>query len=213
MSTDQVVYTAVYGGYDKMRTQPVNRSWIDEEINPLPWIADPRYKAKWWKVRPDRLFAEGSVTIWVDGSMDILRADVPELLARQLGSDDLMLFRHPWRDCIYDEEFASRAGAKYDGMPMFAQVQHYRELGHPEHWGLPHCGVIVRRNTPDLIAVMRDWWDEITEWSVQDQLSLPFVLRRSNVKWHWAPDDIFAHFRFRGHVGPDIWRVAQERNL
>ena len=77
---------------------------------------------------------------------------------------------------------------------MAEQVAHYRALGHPEHSGLFACGVIARsgRNDPRLIMLNEAWWQEIRRWSHQDQLSLPYLLR----KLHLGVD----------LVNHDLWR-------
>lgn len=192
------VYTAIFGGYDSVRPQPVPVHVISGDSS------RPRLDAKWWKLHPEAV-AEG-VTIWIDGSLDVLSPTFPQTMENELGSDDLLLFRHPWRDCIYDEAVASRAGAKYDGQPLEDQAAAYRADGHPEHWGLMHGGCLVRRDTDAVRALDDAWWEEILRWTLQDQLSLPPVLRQSDARWHWAPGSMYDHLRFVGHLGPDVWR-------
>lgn len=172
-----VTYTAIYGGFDTIRTQPVPVRLFTEATHPLPY-ADPRLAAKFWKLRPDLACPDADVTIWVDGSIDILRPDLPELCLAALGDADAIFMRHPERDCIYAEVPASRmVPRKYGGMPLERQVEAYRAAGHPEHWGLFHCALMVRRNTPAVRALDEAWWAENVRWSIQDQLSLPPLLR------------------------------------
>jgi hypothetical protein len=68
-------------------------------------------------------------------------------------------------------------------------VTHYWNEGHPAHWGLVHSGLLVRRNTARMRAFDQAWWDEITKWSIQDQLSLPYLLRTMDLRWHYWPTD------------------------
>jgi hypothetical protein len=68
---------------------------------------------------------------------------------------------------------------KYAGQPIAEQVAHYRAQGHPPHGGLWSCGVIARSTADSrLFAINEAWWAENCRWSYQDQLALPFVLRR-----------------------------------
>jgi hypothetical protein len=189
-----MIYSANYRGYEPNRTQPVPIQMYTEADHPVSLtvgypVAQGRLEAKWWKVRPDLACPDASVTIWLDGSMTLLRDDFEVLALAELEDDDALFMRHPWRDCIYDERDASHPNAKYDGQWTAEQVASYREAGHPEHWGLVHSGLIVRRNNPRVLAFDQTWWDEITRWSIQDQLSLPPLLRTMDLRWHYWPID------------------------
>ena len=46
------------------------------------------------------------------------------------------------------EAKASMELEKYQGQRCIEQVEAYREEGHPEHWGLYACGLIVRHHRP-----------------------------------------------------------------
>ncbi len=207
-----MIYSANYGHWDPPRVQPVEVRMFTEASHPLGlsarYIAAPgsrhhpappqtqhRLDAKWWKLRPDLACPEAETTVWMDASMTLLRPDFEALALAELGDDDALFMRHPWRDCIYAEHTASAEAhleAKYGGMPIAEQVAHYRAEGHPEHWGLIHSGLIVRRNNDRVRAFGEAWWAEIVAWSIQDQLSLPPVLRRltkRRLRWHYWPVD------------------------
>jgi hypothetical protein len=179
------VYSAVYGEFDAIRRQPVPVRMFTERMHPLPEIADPRLAAKWWKVRPDLACPDADVTIWLDGSMDVRVPDLAERCLDALGDADAIFVRHPERDDIYEEARASIGFAKYAGQPLESQVEAYRGVGHPEHWGLAHAGMLVRRNNERMRAFDEAWWTEITRWSLQDQLSLPPLLRAMPLDYRW----------------------------
>jgi hypothetical protein len=147
--------------------------------------------------------------------MEVLRPDLTQLCLAALGRDDAIFVRHPQRDDIYDEAALSIHMGKYAGMPLLEQVNAYRRAGHPEHWGLMHAGMLVRRNNARMRAVNEAWWDEIVRWSVQDQLSLPPLLRTMPLEYRWfdvAPLDMTPHglapgmgwVRWGTHVEPDV---------
>ncbi len=192
-----MIYSANYGQYEPNRPQPIPVRLYTEATHPLSLTADyevspltrPRLDAKWWKVRPDLACPEADVTVWLDGSMTILDDRLEQYALAELGDDDALFMRHPWRDDIYDEEEASHPSPKYDDQPTGAQVLHYRLEGHPAHWGLIHSGLLVRRNNARVQAFDEAWWAEIVRWSIQDQLSLPFVLRTADLRWHYWPVD------------------------
>lgn len=190
------IYSANYGGWEPNRSQPVPvRMFTDAD--PVPDIvtdwpqtgwARPRMMAKWWKAFPERACPEAEVTVWLDGSVTILEPDFAARCLAELGDDDMLLMRHPWRDCIYDEADASVPNEKYDGQFTREQVAHHREQGHPAHWGLVQTTVLVRRDNDRVRALDAAWWAEMLRWSVQDQLSLPPLLRTTDVRWHFWPE-------------------------
>lgn len=203
-----VTYSAVYGAFDTIRPQPVPVRLFTEGTHPLPFMPDPRLAAKWWKLRPDLACPDADVTIWIDGSIDILRPDFPDLCLAALGDADAIFMAHPERDDIYEEAVVSGHFAKYDGMPLFDQVCSYRRAGHPEHWGLFHAALLVRRNTPAVQALDEAWWAENVRWSIQDQLSLPPLLRTMPLVWRvFDVSPIQAGWvRWGPHAQPGIWR-------
>lgn len=153
----------------------------------------PRREAKLPKCFPF-LYADtdAEVTIWLDASFRVDSVTFVEDMARHLDDGDWAQFQHPDRDCIYDEVIVSGQMTKYQAEPINEQVEHYRERGHPEHWGLWATGLIVRRRTDEVVTVGRRWWQEIDRWSYQDQLSEPFVLREAGLRPVRIYGNIFA---------------------
>jgi hypothetical protein len=101
-------------------------------------------------------------------------------MRRRLAEADWAMFVHPDRDCIYDEAQSSASMVKYRNLPIIPQVDSYRSTV-PPRGGLYACTVIVRREPAAgrVQAVHDSWWAENLKWTFQDQLSLPFVLRRT----------------------------------
>jgi TOD1/MUCI70, glycosyltransferase-like domain len=163
---------------------------------PTSALDHPRMQAKWFKLMSHRVFPGGrlalrydfspfarrrySTIIWIDGSIQIKTEAFVRELSGYLGLSGWALVPHPERDCIYDELVAAAPMAKYTGQPLEEQVAHYRAMGHPPHGGLWACGVIVRKGKSNqrLDTLNEAWWDENRHWSYQDQLSLPYLLRR-----------------------------------
>jgi hypothetical protein len=156
----------------------------------------PRIQAKWFKFMSHRIFPGGRLAIWydsraapherydaviwIDGSIQIKSASFVREFVDSIGSSGWALFKHPDRDCIYEEAATAVLMPKYNGQPILEQVAHYRALGHPVHGGLFACGAIVRtaREHLGLIVLNEAWWRETRQWSHQDQLSLPFLLHQ-----------------------------------
>ena len=153
----------------------------------------PRLRAKYFKVMSHRVFPGGRLAwrfaplhrrprygrlIWIDGCLRIKSPDFAAEFGAHVGQSGWSLFVHPDRDCIYDELEASAGMAKYAGLPVREQAQHYRAAGFPAHAGMMAGGLIARAaDHPDLPRINEAWWAEILAWTYQDQLSLPVVLR------------------------------------
>lgn len=204
-----MIYSANYGAWDPPRPNAAPVRLFTDQTHPLacaarylrpyqpvshshlsPPSTQNRLNAKWWKLRPDLALPDEPVTIWIDASVTILRPDFAELCLAELGDDDALLMRHPWRDCVYAEAAVSQAPElehKYGGQFIPEQMARYREQGHPEGWGLVQTTVIVRRDTERMRALNDAWWAEIVAWSIQDQLSLPPRLRTMDLRWHYWP--------------------------
>lgn len=193
------VYTAIAGDYESLKQAPlvddvdciafVDRPFDPEwpiaagwELRPMEFHAPThRMRAKFYKVFPTAVLPEYDRSVWTDASVEWHGPWFIEQLLRQ-PSQDLLMLAHPERDCIYDEAVASLGMPKYDGEPLLDQVAMYWRARHPRHWGL-WAGTVIKREHNDLVHdTMSDWWRHIQHWSIQDQLSLPFVLRHRGLR-------------------------------
>jgi hypothetical protein len=188
------VYTAIFGGYDSLKAQPVSPGvdyiCFTDDPNlqaPSMWrveVRAPRYKhprlsAKWFRMRPDRELPQYRHTIWIDGSVTIATDTFVAEVMSALDGSGLALFQHPDRDNIFDEVQASMPMRKYAGLPLQQQVEHYRARGFPGTNGLYASGVMVRDSSNRRIRRLgREWMRENVRWTYQDQLSLPYLLWR-----------------------------------
>ncbi|MEH0574313.1 DUF616 domain-containing protein [Streptomyces sp. B21-108] len=134
----------------------------------------PNRAAKRPKLQPWE-YTTAPASIWVDASFRVVsdRFTVEALAC----ADPIAQFQHPWRDCLYVEADVSIPLPKYAGEPIGEQADHYRQAGHPEHWGLWAAGVIARQHTREVRALGEAWAQEVSAWSFQDQISQPFALR------------------------------------
>ena len=193
-----LVYTAIYGDYDRPKPVPVgdghtyllftdNRSiqapgW-QVRYEPLDLIDTPMLRAKYWKTHPHRAAPGALATVWIAGSLTPLPGFADRCQQALVGLD-VAFTPHPLRDCIYDELAASTPLPKYDAEAMTYQVESYRSAGHPEHWGLFATGCIARSNITRVMWMNVEWWQHNVDYSWQDQLSLPVVVRNHpEVMW------------------------------
>jgi len=147
---------------------------------------------KYWKTHPEHALPEHDISIWVDGSMEIVVDRFVDKCLAALGDDDWACMRHPARNCIYPEaEYSATLTWRYDAPSILAQAEFYKAF-HPRDWGLIATGFCVRRHNRYVTALCRDWWHEIVHRNHQDQISLPVLMRihqdhvrmNYNLPWH-----------------------------
>lgn len=211
--SDVTVVTSIYGNIDTLKAHPdqtVPCEWVAVVDQPLPtdgpWrqvveprpYLHPRMAAKYAKLYPGR-YTDSPVTIWIDGGGIITSPDFVAMCLDALGDKARAQWEHPDRDCIYTEAAVLPGFAKYHGQNYEAQVAHYRSLGHPDHWGLWATGCIVRSDHNGRIEDR--WLSEMVRWSVQDQLSYPFVLRSHGERPASLPQSLWRNpwIRWTGH--------------
>ena len=182
---------AIYGGYDLIppvpegvddavliTDVPVRSGWRNVVE---PSGAHPRLAAKRPKVRPD-LYTDCEASLWIDGSIHVLDDRFIRLAREKLEQHELVLWDHPEdRDCAIAEARHCHDWPKYRDGPLLAQAEHYLEEGMPEHFGLWALGSIARRHTERMRALGDAWLDEMERWTIQDQVSLPFLLWREGI--------------------------------
>lgn len=200
------VFTAVYNEYDTLKPFPkqdiegvetfcltddpvlLGSGWNRIVLEPMGGV-HPNRAAKRSKCCPWE-YTNADIVIWIDASIHVTSTSFVREIAEYAAP--LAHFLHPERDCIYDEADISLSMPKYALEPIRKQVDHYRERGHPAHWGLWATGISVRRHTPEVEAYGKAWLSEIDEWSYQDQISHPPMLREHGLRPVTIPGGFFA---------------------
>ena len=190
-----VIYTAITGDYNKLQLHP--------EIQGVEWVAfsdtltshpnwrilhievpegvSPRLAAKTYKMLPHIVLPEFDGSIWIDGTVRVDSPAFAEEAMSWTSGSGIAMFRHPERDDICDEADVSLTMPKYQTGLIASQVAHYLDCGFPRHSGL-WCGGIIARQHTDLVRQLGEMWlAQVEKWSVQDQLSLPFCLRKLEI--------------------------------
>jgi hypothetical protein len=194
---DAAIITAIYDGYDTLKPacpqDGLDVEWVLVTDDPaildgsLGWhvVHEPRpglhpnRAAKRPKFLPWE-YTSAPASVWIDASLRVASARfAAEALAP---ADPIAQSPHPARDCIYDEVPASEIGTKYAGEPLREQEAHYRQAGHPAHWGMWATTMISRRHTPDVMRLGYAWLAEVARWTFQDQVSQPYVLRNLDMR-------------------------------
>ncbi len=172
----------------------------------------PVYLAKVFKVFSHVLFPNAKLTVWLDANL-VLKS-VSNVLQSIPVNSDLVLFNHPIRKTIKGEALACARLAKGEKKKLYSQVANYRRLGYPLGFGLFAGGFIIRRSNKTVEATMHDWWEEINKYTPRDQISLPYVVWKNEVRYTLVRGDLLKNdcveWAPHGNPGkrePFLWRV------
>lgn len=192
-----VVYTCVFGGYDRLKRQPEFDcvryvAVTDGNCKPQrPWeirVVDSRFKSPRRSSRHPKILSHeyfpGQSTLYIDATMTMQRD--PREFARHLTGGRCVhvgLSHHPKRRGIEDEAKAIMKVRFDDPDIVRKHLERYDELDTSEI-GLPAGGMIFRRPGAELFE--RTWWDEYSAGSMRDQMSLPYALVKSGVVYNIA---------------------------
>lgn len=194
------IVTAVYAGFDALRPLPTNHGFDDA----VCVTDDPQLHADGWRMilqpsdehprlaakRPKFLpweYVQTDASVWIDAAFEV-RDKFKPFVDEHLAAHDFVVWKHPeQRTCLYAEARYCQDWSKYLADPIREQTAHYRDLGMPEDFGLFAAGAIGWRHTPAMRDFGHAWLQECQTWSIQDQISLPFLLwQRGITPGIWA---------------------------
>lgn len=164
-----VIYTAINGNYEKDRNDiVVFRDRISDKFK------QPVMNAKVYKVLSHK-FVDSEIIVWIDGNVYPLENS--ESISKLLEDNDIALFKHPHRNCIYQESYPAKQRVSEEYKELIdEQMKTYENEGMPAGFGLWECGVLIRRNNEVTQELNERWWAEICRYSQRDQLSFPYVV-------------------------------------
>jgi hypothetical protein len=147
---------------------------------------------RYCKFFPHEVLPEADCSIYVDANTLIL-ADLTPLIAEFIDSGaDIGLFPHKQRSDIVEELAFGKACGRIppqDFAKGDAQLKRYFAEGLPPDHVFTENAIIFRRHAaPGLAPAMKLWWEQLEEFTKRDQLSLPYVLHKSELKtkiWDW----------------------------
>lgn len=208
-----IVYTAIFGQYDKPRSPTAvspttsyfcltdNTSWTTAEpykFIPHPKHGDDRRTARFYKINSHLVFPMADITVWHGGNVQL--ECTPEQLIDTLGDADIATLVHNQRDCLYDEAEMCQTWKLDDRDLLQAQVDRYRQEGMPEHYGLYATFLLVRRTSPTVMQFNKAWWQEVEQNSVRDQVSFPYICWKMGIEPKIIPGDIYSGECYKRHA-------------
>jgi hypothetical protein len=185
----------------------------DATFPPRRTALHPRLQAKLPKMLAHELRPGYDWYMWIDGSIYLAHAHAVIWMLSKLGDEQIALFRHPFRASIRDEaayclkemqQGDAYLADRYRDEPIQEQVRTY--LSDPDFVDhrLFACGVfcypatLVERHP----RFLSDWYYHCARHTVQDQLSLPYVLHQHSVGVSRIDDNIFEtpYFGMKRHL-------------
>jgi hypothetical protein len=133
--------------------------------------------------------------IWFDSKFKVVNDNFVEEIIQDLGDFDLGLIKHPQRDSIKSElEFMEKEMinkndyliSRYDGERMKEQVNFYLSDSNFVDNKLFGLGFFIY--SKKLVEnkdynIFTDWFLHNCYWSIQDQLSLPYLLNKHKINY------------------------------
>jgi len=174
-------------------------------LRPLLWRHPlcSRRTARWHKVNSHKLDVSSLVTVWIDGSHRFKEGVnvVDDLVAQATRLTDLATFKHPERNCVYQEILACKQFRKDNPVLMDAQINRYRAEGYPAYAGMVETSCVVRKSSAAVTQFNNAWWQQIEAGSYRDQLSFNYVARKQNFLYGIVPGDRVnsPFFEYVGH--------------
>jgi hypothetical protein len=200
------VYTAITNDYDTLKEQPssardstkfiaftenkqVSKTWEIKSV--CKDFKDPNRNAKIHKVLSHKFLPEYEYSLWIDGSVTIrFPFSIQRLAEIYLAEHDLAIFRHPERNCLFQEANVCLKRRLDDPEIIKKQVERYTQDGFPSNNGLVEATIILRRHSPKVIEFNEAWWDEIQNGSKRDQISFNYVAEKVGLKFKYFPGSL-----------------------
>ncbi len=205
------ISTALFGGgrlYRPLRQQvsldcDITLKVYDDTNTPSRHNAmHPRLKGKIPKML-EWIEHDADYYVWMDAPFVIVSNDIGGLVKEYISGADMALFRHPWNNTILDEVKQVCAGVerkcdylfpRYDGEPIRNQYEKYKSDKDFKDDTLFACGLIIysRALVKDTFDnLMMEWFHHNVYWSVEDQVSLPYLLQKRKIKYNIIDECIY----------------------
>lgn len=199
MRKKYAIYTAIFGEYDELN-EPIFDSLLDEadffcftDIKNLSsskikvikvdkTYNDQRKSARYIKIKGHEVLAGYEYVIWLDASFTLNIRSISEFNLNAFLAFPVVTFRHPFRNCLYEEALICVYAYRDFYFRILKQVISYKIKGMPLNYSLYETGITIFNNShPDSFILREKWWNEINKGSLRDQIALPFCLWKYNL--------------------------------
>lgn len=190
------ILQANLGGFDtpqdpvKQNIKTVFHRWTDKNFPPCVGLT-PRLQYRIPKLFGWELMSGFDYYIWLDGSVTLKRQDSTEYFLNQLGNNDIGFFKHPTRRNIRQEVAHIEEHLQLN-KPYI--TPRYKGGFHKEHLTLIQqdknfkddklyaTTMFIYRNNNQVQEFMKDWWYHQSRYFSCDQIPVPYLLWKHNLK-------------------------------
>lgn len=184
----QIIYTCITNNYDELQDPYI----ISNDFNYICYTDTP-HKSDIWEIRPilkncashiltsrfhktiGANLIDADITIWQDAKITFIQNQ-----SHLFDNKGITLIYHPKRNCIYDEAMKAIQLKKCDNKKIKQQIAKYKKEGMPINNGLYETAIVIRDKSQTSLNV--NWWNEIKLHSTRDQISLPYLIWKFNIK-------------------------------
>ena len=200
------VYTTVFGETDNLKDPHVVSEDIDyicftenRNIKSNVWeiiYCDLKYKdnsqlsTREYKINPHKYLKEYDISVWIDAAYQI-RLDFKDIIEKALDGYSLAAYKHSGGNNIY-QEFDGQKNPKYNRDLMKKQIEKYKNIKKYdfESFIILQSGILFRRhNEKDCILFSNYWFNEIINFGCECQISMPYALFESKIKYNKIEPD------------------------
>ncbi len=144
---------------------------------------DNQRVARYFKLQPHKVLPPHDFNIWFDSCLSLKIKDYKsfvklDLLDRKL---DMVSYRHPKRNCLYEEAESCKNQGLDNGIRIKRQMERYKKEFFPKNFGLFDTGFLLRRNTVLMQQFQDVWYKELDTGSKRDQLSHSYALWKTGI--------------------------------
>jgi hypothetical protein len=183
--------------YDTIHHQQNSRKFYRNSTLSSSELESNMMASKFYKLQAHNVLENYDVILWVDGTFELRDVNIPDMCKKYLKENDIAVFGHGSRTSIYDEaiicanNFNNMFRTKYQNQDMLYQVYRYMEDEHVDALGLFEMGVFYRRVNKETNQLMDDWWRHNCLYTYQDQLSFPYVLKKSGLSHLMISNNVY----------------------
>lgn len=199
------ILTANLGGFDTP-VDPVPQNidvtfhrFTDEDFPPIADLP-PRFQYRIPKMFGWQMFPDYDIYVWLDGSMSLPREDSVQWFIDKLGDNDMVVFKHPWRDTAQQEsdhieEYLAKGNkyitSRYRNGLHKEQLQDMLNTPNYIDDELFASTVFAYRNTRKVHWTLMFWWLQTSRFFTVDQIVMAYALRANELSLTVLEDNLF----------------------
>lgn len=185
----KVCYSALFGPYEELKIPKIiTPGWeyimyTDQDLKSDVWqifTIDERYKSA-AKLNSQQLarkfkitgFGQWTKSIWIDASF-IIDCDLNQWWDKYF-TGGLCAPKHPLRKDVYEEGLDCIISGRGNKAEIQSQINEYAKIPIPKYNGIISSGILMRENTPEVIQLCEEWWEELRTHSIRDQIAFAKV--------------------------------------